>query len=396
MTKIYSKIFLSLLFTFLLQCYSNKIQAQCHGGNPPGDIAYDTTVSTLSGTYSTQFKFPKFDPQNGMVTCVKLCLTITGIVTMSLENNVNAPTIYNINYKRKDSLSGPGLNSPLQNNISVNYGPLNLGATDGNMNSGPDYTSIGPDTVLRSVSICVTLTDSIDLVPFYGPDSVIYNYFINAGAIVSGSGDYNFSVSTKGTVNYRLQYCYCPTAILPLGLTNFSVTKKGKDRATLQWLGTNDNTNNFRYEVEVSKDGYHFSSASSLPASPSDPNYNYLFVLGDKPGGRYFFRIKQVYSGGYTRFSEIKYAEFESSATPHFTIYPNPSSGIVGIKFEDVQSGQLLVQLFNTQGQKILQKEIEAAGSSYRQLTMLQKGSYWLKVTDITSQLSSVNQLFIK
>jgi len=315
---------------------------------------------------------------------------------MFLENNVTSAATYNINYKRNDTLTGQGLISPMTNNISVNYGPYNLAASDGTPFSGPDYINIGPDTVLRSVSICITLTDSVDLVPFYGHDSVQYNYKIAAGASVTGSGDYNFGVSTQGSVNYKLQYCYCPNAVLPLNINNFSVTKKGTDRAILQWVGLDDEKKNYRYEVEVSRDGYHFSSVGSLPLNPASADYNFLYVVGDNSQGRYFFRIKQVYSNGYTRFSEIKYADMERSASPKFTLYPNPSSGIVGIKFDNIQSGQLMVQIYNTQGQKIMQTGIDAAGSSYRQITVLQKGMYWLKATDITSGMSNVNQLFIK
>ncbi len=396
MIKIYSKIFFLLLAAALLQCFSQTLNAQCHGSVIPGDVAYDTTVSTGSGNYSTVFSFPKFDPSNGMVTCVKLCLTITGRVSMFLENNVNAPTTYNITYNRNDTLTGPGLSSPMKNNITVNYGPYLLAASDGTTNSGPDYMTIGPDTVLRSVSICITLTDSIDLVPFYGVDSVNYTYKINESANVAGSGDYNFGVSTQGSVNYKLQYCYCPTAVLPLNIKNFSVTKKGDDRASVEWTSLDDPNSNYHYEVEVSKDGYHFSSVGSLPVNPASPDYRFLYVMGENATGKYFFRLKQVYSNGYTRFSEIKYIDLERSTSPKFTLYPNPSEGPVGIKFDNIQTGQLTIQIFNTQGQKILQKEIDAAGSSYRQLTVLQKGMYWLKVTDNTSRMSDVSQLFIK
>lgn len=380
----------------MIQAYSYKLYAQCSGSVIPGDVAYDTTVSTGSGNYNTLFSFPKFDPANGMVTCVKLCLTITGRVSMLLENNVTAAAIYNILYNRKDTLTGQGLSSPLTNDISVSYGPYNLAASDGVSFSGPDFISIGPDTVLRSVSICRTLTDSIDLVPFYGHDSVNYNYSINAGASVTGSGDYLFSVSTQGSVNYKLQYCYCPNAVLPLNIHNFMVTKKGTDRAALQWIAQDDHGSNYHYEVEVSRDGYHFSSISTLSVNPASSDYNYLYAIGENAGGRYFFRIKQVYSNGYTRFSEIKYTDLDRSETPQFTLYPNPSSGIVGIKFDNIQTGQLMVQIFNTQGQKIIEKGIAATGSSYQQISVLQQGTYWLKVTDIVSRLSCVKQLFIK
>ena len=57
-----------------------------------GQAAYDTTIVFGSGVVATQVKFPKFDPVNGIVTCVKLCVTIKGIIdTVALENFTNAP-----------------------------------------------------------------------------------------------------------------------------------------------------------------------------------------------------------------------------------------------------------------------------------------------------------------
>ena len=91
-------------------------------------------------------------------------------------------------------MSGPALSSPLTSYVFAGYGPYDLAATDGVPLSGPDYVSIGPDTVLKAVSVCRTITDTADLSQFYGLDSVTYNYSINANAIVTGSGDYLFQL----------------------------------------------------------------------------------------------------------------------------------------------------------------------------------------------------------
>lgn len=396
MTNTYFKSISASLFVFALMISANKINAQCSGVSSSGAVAYDTTVTTSSGNYATQFSFPKFDPQNGMVTCVKLCLTITGRVTMFLENNVNSPATYNVNYKRKDTLTGPGLNSPLVNQVSTNYGPYNLDASDGIPFSGPDFVNIGPDTVLNSVTFCKTLIDSVDLVQFYGHDSVTYTYKINAGATVTGSGDYLFSVATQGSVTYSLQYCYCSSTALNINMRNFSVTKKNFNQAQLNWSSLDDELPTYHYEAEVSRDGYNFSTIGSFPINFVDHTYKTSFIADRNEPGKYFFRIKQVYNNGYTRFSEIKYVELENSELPKFTIYPNPSDGIVGIKFDNISSGQLLVQIFNAQGQNVIKKEIEVAEGSYLQVATLQRGVYWMKLTDVMSQLSCVNQLFIK
>ena len=56
----------------------------------------------------------------------------------------------------------------------------------------------------------------------------------------------------------------------------------------------------------------------------------------------------------------------------------------------------MMLEIYNSQGQKVMQKEIVVSGTSYHQVATLQGGVYWLRLTDVTSQLSSVNQLFIK
>jgi hypothetical protein len=357
---------------------------------------YDTTVVTANGNYHSIFKFPKFHPDSGLLVCVKICLKMTSVVSMYLENNASSPQTYNINYTRQDTLTGTGLNPALTNQISVNYGPYNLAASDGIPLWGPDFVSIGPDTVLNAVTVCRTLTDSVDLVPFYGYDSLTYNYSIHAGATVTGSGDYLFSVSSHGIVNLRLQYCYCPTFSLPLNIRWFEVKKNAADQAELKWDGFDDPNTNYHYEVEVSRNGLNFSSIGSMQkhTNASSGPYRFLYTTNNA-GGLFYFRIKQVYSNGYTRFSEIRSVTLENTGSK-IIIFPNPSKGVVGIKFDKFSSGKFWIQIFSAQGQKVFNKEFEGDGNTYRQITMLQQGMYWLRLIDVTNHQSCVSQLLIK
>ncbi|MER3497532.1 MAG: hypothetical protein C4308_02260 [Chitinophagaceae bacterium] len=395
MKNIYSWIIkILVLLTMTIACNTSWSQS-C----PNGFIstqAFDTTVYTGSGNYSTDFVFPKFSPDSGVLRCVRMCITITGRVTMALENNVNSAATYNILYYRNDTLTGPGLTPPLTSNITVNYGPYLLAASDGVSFSGPDFITIGPDTVLNQSTTCRTITDSTSLIQFYGVDSLVYHYTINAGAVVTGSGDYLFSVSTQGEVSYHLEYCYCPSFTLPLSVFEFNVVKKSKDEAELNWKSFNDPVNNFSFEPEVSRDGLHFKKLGTIDKKTGLASYNYRYKKGNETNGRFYFRIKQVYANSYTRFSEIKYVDLESAMISKLIFYPNPSSGVVGIKFADISSGKFLVEIFTAQGQTVLRKEIEAYGNEYRQITSLQSGNYWVRLTDVTGHLSCVNQLLIK
>src|ERR1700733_4437884 len=81
MKKLHPGFLLNSVFIILI-LYSKSSFSQCASGPVSLGKSYDTTVSTGSGNYATVFKFPKFRPDSGMVTCVRLILTITGVTTI--------------------------------------------------------------------------------------------------------------------------------------------------------------------------------------------------------------------------------------------------------------------------------------------------------------------------
>lgn len=398
MKPLYSRFFrVTPLFSLLLFLISNTY-GQCPDGQPAGQTAFDTTIATPGGITSMQLKFPKFDPSSGMVTCVRLCVTITGVVdSVSIENNSDAPETADVWYIRTDQITGPGLSTPLSNSVNQHYGTFLLDQTDGTVGSGPDFVYI-KDTVLNAVSNCTTISDSATIVQFYGSDSVAYTYDISAFTNVSCTGgNYNSTVVTSAFVNFRFEYCTCPPVVLPSNINQFNVTKLTADKAELKWSGFDDPYANYTYEAEVSRDGHNFSSIGSFQKNTdnSDPyRLVYRAVNGEK--GIHFFRIKQIYSTGQNKYSNIKQITLENSDFPKFTLYPNPSDGIVGIKFDNILNGHFNIFIYNTQGQVMVKKDIAAMETSYIEVATLQRGVYWVRLTDVKSQLSSVNQLLIK
>ena len=205
-------------------------------------------------------------------------------------------------------------------------------------------------------------------------------------------------MEASGAVSYKLELCYCPAAILPLNVRAFDVNKLTENQVDLKWNGIDDSYDEYHYEAEVSMDGKTFSNIASFPKkiNTNDP-YKLIFNAPNGENGLYFFRIKQVYSNGYVRYSNIRQVILENSATTKFSVYPNPSKGIVGIKFDNTLGGQFTALIYNTQGQMMVKKDIVvAAGSSYMELAGLIPGVYWLRLTDKKSLESSVNQLLIK
>ena len=152
----------------------NRGSAQCPDGQPEGGTAYDTTILIAAGIVSKEVKFPQFNPQAGMVTCVRLCVTIKGIVdTVALQNFSSSSQVGSYTYDRTDQIMGPGMSTPLTSTANLAFGPFPLTAYDGISGAGSDFYSAGPDTVLTRV-LCHNISDSTTIVQFYGTDSVAY------------------------------------------------------------------------------------------------------------------------------------------------------------------------------------------------------------------------------
>ncbi|HET6993460.1 MAG TPA: T9SS type A sorting domain-containing protein, partial [Chitinophagaceae bacterium] len=178
---------------------------------------------------------------------------------------------------------------------------------------------------------------------------------------------------------------------------DFGVTKLAADKAELRWWGFDDPFADYRYEAQVSRDGRNFITIGSVEKNTANSDaYRLIFKAINGENGVYFFRIKQIYSNGYSRFSNIRQLTLENSDFPQFTLYPNPSNRIVGIKFDNIYSGHFSIQIYNTQGQTMVTREFVANGSSYVQVASLESGVYWMRFIDGKSGKSCVNQLLIK
>ncbi len=399
--KILYKPFLILLLCFFsIAICHNTSYGQCNDPNygpQTSGIAFDTSFAIPAGNTSMPIYLPKFDPEVGMVNCMRLCLTITGVVdSLSFENNQIANHTYTASYSRLDILSGPGLSSPIFNSDSKNYS-FPLQGMDGIPGSGIDFGKVIKDTVLNAVSSCVTLTDLGVLNQFYGEDSLLYNYTINAGVSISSGGNASIGIATSGLVNIRFEYCYCPAVVLPISIYEFNINKLNETKVDLRWSGYDETFSEYYYDAEVSRDGNNFSSIGSFPKnSNSNDSYNAIYNTNGEEGV-YYFRIRQVYANGYVRYSNIKQVLLGNSPKTKFLVYPNPSSGIVGIKFDNSLSGLFNALIYTTQGQVTVKKDIVVKqGSSYMEIARLVPGVYWLRLTDKKSLESSVHQLLIK
>lgn len=391
----YLFVLFSLAFTIMVSFLTTNTFAQCPNSGTPGSTAYDTTIAFPTGTTSIPVKFPQFDPQSGVVTCVRLCVTITGVIdSLAMQNFAASAQTGTFNYIRNDQITGPGFSTPLSNSVSLNYGPYNLTAYDGIPGAGTDFYSTAHDTILNQ-QLCRTLSDSTTIVQFYGTDSVTYNYDISVATSANITGGSSSAlVLTSAFVNFHFEYCTCPAFTLPANIYDFDVTKLPDNNVLLSWKEA-PAANAYQYEIEMSKNGNEYNSIA-IVSKNLNGNHQYFYSWGLPGEGRYFFRIRKKEPNGRFYLSEIKSVNMISNNPIKFSMYPNPSNGIVGIKFDNISAGKYLVLINNTQGQTVVQKEIDVRENSYLQIARLQRGSYWMRLIHVTSQLSCVSQLLIK
>lgn len=117
----------------------------------------------------------------------------------------------------------------------------------------------------------------------------------------------------------------------------------------------------------------------------ASPAYQYGYSVTPNEYGRYYFRIRQQWLDGYYRYSEVRSVDFANPLLASISVYPNPSSGQAGIKFVAVKAGLYRVQVTNAAGQAVSHKEMQVAGTDFKQLAVLPKGTYCVTITELAT-----------
>ena len=133
----------------------------------------------------------------------------------------------------------------------------------------------------------------------------------------SGSG---VNPSTASTVELL-------SAVLPVELTHFSATIKG--RQTELRFSTASEINNDYFEVQHSVDGHSWKKIGSLDgAGTTHAQQQYHFVDRYPLTGINYYRLKQVDYDGQFEYSEVLSIQFEAIGE-NVDIYPNPAQDVV-------------------------------------------------------------------
>lgn len=209
----------------------------------------------------------------------------------------------------------------------------------------------------------------------------------------NGSGtDYTAGASYNANTNLTLYAKWVSTGLtLPISLTSFSATP-GDQQQTVQikWQCASE-TNNRYFEVQrsIGCTG-KWETVAQVPSRGNSVNSTTYQVTDPQPGSDLCcYRLLQVdIDGRHTATSGVS-VRLQPGAQKSFTLYPNPASGKVTIRYEGNLQDRLAI--VNTLGQPVTQQCSVTAVSSREwslDVSRLRSGIYYIKVDDMVKTLT--------
>lgn len=188
----------------------------------------------------------------------------------------------------------------------------------------------------------------------------------------------SFSPFTHGSLDL--------TSPLPITLLYFKANQSGN--AVLNVWATASEENNDYFTVERSRNGEDFHEAGRVSSrGNSKMMQNYSYEDKDPYPGLSYYRLKQTDFDGRVSYSDPVAVQFHGEVVSSVDAYPNPFKGdkiTVEVKGMDETITQVPLQVFNVQGQKILDRVLtnKSAGVFREELVFdatLRSGVYVIK-----------------
>jgi glucose/arabinose dehydrogenase/type 1 glutamine amidotransferase/PKD repeat protein len=171
---------------------------------------------------------------------------------------------------------------------------------------------------------------------------------------------------------------------LPVEILNFEARPLNNNAVQLDWEATpNQQLDYFKIERSTSPSGEGELVANVEPGATGS-NRQYQFVDKTPFGGRSFYRLVQFDLDGSSRPTAWQEVSLETSLDEDkLKVYPNPTTGNVNVSVP-VTNGYLLLEVFNTQGQRVIfHEEVVQGAGWYSKLLPTQNlapGMYILRV----------------
>jgi Secretion system C-terminal sorting domain len=392
MKRVYPQLFTVILLTVSIPRMT-MAQCMCSAGVPATPVSYFFTLPPTEAS-STNITFPMFNPTIGILACVSLKDTITGISTTHVTNNAPDSVDYKFQLNINNDIEGPGGLSSTPDFSATYFDTLAPHRLPGSSAvNGPD-------------SLFVNAPDSNgtgNTASYLGTGLVDFTYTINGGLqTIKGGINYADTIVTTYSGSFSLTYYWCPAQALATTIQDFTAIPNG-NAILLQWISNNQQPNT-TYEIQISPDGTNFSNLgeaeSNASSTGTSSKYQYQYNLDQANMGKLYFRIKETSSTGKISYSQVAVVDPGSSGAGEisYQTFPNPATNSLMFQFNSNQTGRFMLQLVNTAGQIVQEKSVTLTGTSQIQLDLNPqpvKGLYFLRTADLTHNRSFVSKVFI-
>lgn len=179
----------------------------------------------------------------------------------------------------------------------------------------------------------------------------------------------------------------------PVILDAFTAQRDVKNDVDLMWK-TEQEINSSSFEIERGYNNGSFEKIGTIAAAGNSSlakSYTFTDHLNNSKKTS-FYRIKMIDKDGSFVYTETKSVKGSSVATSDFLIYPNPGSSNSKITISQL-TGPSVIKLFDLSGRAI--KTISVENSYSTDITGLQKGTYFVQITDKASGTTQVKKMSI-
>ncbi|RME02273.1 MAG: T9SS C-terminal target domain-containing protein [Bacteroidetes bacterium] len=172
-------------------------------------------------------------------------------------------------------------------------------------------------------------------------------------------------------------------AVLPVELTDFSVTLQAPDSALLQWK-TESETEFRGFAVERSDDGVNFTERGWVDAAGSaSAGAAYSFTEGSlKAASTYYYRLRMSDLDGSVEYSPLR-SLHTPAIQPNIRVWPNPFENQIHILSDTALESNLILTLSDVMGRQVLYMPVSNVGqlSDGLALEHLPGGVYFLALS---------------
>lgn len=180
-------------------------------------------------------------------------------------------------------------------------------------------------------------------------------------------------------------------ALLPIELMTFTAKVNAQHQVDIYWATTTE-TNNDYFLVQRSKDGVEFETVGEVAGSGNSTSPKYYELLDESPyTGTSYYRLQQIDFDGTSTYSEM--VSVELALATAIQLFPNPTMDILNIRFVDHTKGDIHVQIYNSVGQLMIEKQLSeeeaSSGLSLPEVARLEAGVYHVKINVGNEALAS-------